>query len=76
MVAISDLKTHCLRLVGEVARRRTEIVITKRGKPIAKVVPVGEAPATEVLSRLRGTLTGGERVTDFDTGVVWSAGRK
>jgi prevent-host-death family protein len=74
-VAISELKAHCLRLVDEVARRRSVLVVTKRGKPIARVVPLDDAP-DDALTRLRGTVIGGDRVEDFDTGVVWEAQRR
>jgi len=75
-VAISELKAHCLRLVDEVARRRWELVITKRGKPIARVVPLETAVGDDRLARLRGTLVGGDRIEDFDTGVEWEANRR
>ena len=75
-VAISEFKAHCLRLVDEVARRRSVLVVTKRGKPIARVVPLDDAPADDPLTRLRGTVIGGDRVEDFDTGVVWEAQRR
>jgi len=74
-VAVSELKTHCLRLLGEVARQRRELIVTKRGKPIARVVPFGEVRQDEVLARLRGTLIGGEKVEDFETGLRWEAAR-
>lgn len=76
LVAISELKAHCLRLVDEVARRRSELVITKRGKPIARIVPLNDLPADDPLTRLRGTVVGGDRVDDFDTGIVWDAQRR
>ena len=72
-VAISALKTHCLRLVDTVARERRELIVTKRGKPIARIVPMGEVTVNEALTRLRGTLIGGNRLEDFDTGTVWEA---
>jgi prevent-host-death family protein len=75
-VAISELKAHCLRLVDEVARRRRELVITKRGKPIARVVPLESVGDDDRLARLRGTLVGGDRIEDFDTGVEWEANRR
>ncbi len=75
MVAVSELKAQCLRLVDEVARRRCEIVETKRGKPIARVVPLDDVPPDAALTRLRGTVMGGDRVEDFDTGLVWKAQR-
>ena len=75
-VAVSELKTHCLRLVDKVARERRELIVTKRGKPIARLVPMDDMNANETLNRLRGTLIGGDRVDDFDTRTVWEATRK
>ncbi len=75
-VAVSELKAHCLRLVEEVARRRRELIITKRGKPIARVVPLDAPSDDDALERLRGTVTGGDRVEDFDTGATWEASRR
>jgi len=75
-VAISELKAHCLRLVDDVARRRRELIVTKRGKPIARIVPLDDSPPDDALARLRGTVIGGDHVEDFDTGVVWEAQRR
>jgi prevent-host-death family protein len=75
-VAISELKAHCLRLVDDVARRRRELIVTKRGKPIARIVPLDDSPPDDTLARLRGTVIGGDHVEDFDTGVVWEAQRR
>jgi prevent-host-death family protein len=43
-VTAAEFKAKCLRLMDEVAKGRTPLVITKRGKPIAKLVPVEETP--------------------------------
>ena len=43
-VAAADFKANCLRLMDEVARQRRPIIITKRGKPVAKLVPVENSP--------------------------------
>jgi prevent-host-death family protein len=43
-VAAADFKANCLRLMDEVARQRRPIVITKRGKPVAKLVPADDSP--------------------------------
>lgn len=34
-------KAQCLALLDEVAQTGASLVVTKRGKPVAKVVPVG-----------------------------------
>lgn len=35
-------KANCLRIMDEVAKSRSSVIVTKRGKPIAKLVPVDE----------------------------------
>ena len=35
----SKFKATCLAVLDEVARQKTRIIITKRGKPIAEVIP-------------------------------------
>lgn len=73
-VAISELKTHCLRLVEKVGRERRALIITKRGKPIARIEPIEGAFGDDQLARLRKMgVSGGDRVEDFDTGVEWDA---
>jgi prevent-host-death family protein len=37
-----EFKVHCLKVMDEVQSKREAVVITKRGKPVAKLVPVGE----------------------------------
>jgi len=39
-VTAAEFKAKCLRLMDEVAKHRTTLVITKRGKPIAKLMPI------------------------------------
>ncbi len=38
-MAISKFKAHALKVLNEVAKSQETIVITKRGKPLAQVVP-------------------------------------
>ena len=35
-----EFKAHCLSVMDEVQAKREAVVITKRGKPVAKLVPV------------------------------------
>lgn len=74
-VGVTELKARCLRLIDEVARQRREVLITKRGTPVARLVPIAEAPADHALG-LRGTLIGGDDLADFDTGILWEAARR
>jgi prevent-host-death family protein len=35
-----EFKTRCLAIMDEVQARREPVVITKRGKPVAKLIPM------------------------------------
>lgn len=65
-------KAQCLRLLDEVAATGETIVVTKRGKPVAKVEPVEEPPS------LKGSVV--YLVDDdellFSTGEVWDVERE
>jgi len=39
-MAAGEFKVHCLSVMNEVQSKREAVVITKRGKPVAKLVPV------------------------------------
>ena len=38
-LAITDFKAHALQVLGQVAETRESVVVTKRGKPLAEVIP-------------------------------------
>ncbi len=46
-------KTNCLRVMDDVQAKRKQVIITKRGKPVAKLVPFDEEPV-----RLFGSMKG------------------
>ncbi len=72
-VAAAKFKSQCLALMDEVEHKRKEIVITKRGRPVAKLVPV-DAAANPLFGGMRGT----GRVTGdivSPVGVRWHAQR-
>lgn len=52
-ISAGEFKAKCLRLMDEVQETRQPLVITKRGKPVAKLVP-----ADETRPRLFGALKG------------------
>ena len=39
-VSASEFKATCLELMDEVARTRSELVVTKHGRPVVRVSPV------------------------------------
>ena len=54
-VNIREAKTHLSRLV-ERAAAGEKIIITKSGKPVAKLVPITEEMAPRVLGSMRGQI--------------------
>ena len=69
-MAAGKFKDLCLRTLDEVARTKSTIVITKRGRPVAELVPCGPAPAGRGLA---GSVL--KEVGDpFGTHEPWDAG--
>ena len=69
-ICAGNFKAKCLQLLNEIAERRETLVITKRGKSIARVIPVErEQP---LFGALRGSV-----VVEYDiispTGSEWEA---
>ncbi|MGA7854281.1 MAG: type II toxin-antitoxin system Phd/YefM family antitoxin [Candidatus Acidiferrales bacterium] len=48
-----SFKTNCLAVMDEVQAKRETVVITKHGKPVAKLVPVN-AEADDIYNFLAG----------------------
>jgi prevent-host-death family protein len=55
-VPAGEFKARCLKLMDEVRATRRPIVSTKRGKPVARLVPV-EEEMPSIFGRMRGTVT-------------------
>jgi prevent-host-death family protein len=53
-IAAGEFKARCLRVMEEVKKYRTAVVITKKGRPVAKLVPP-DVPATDVFGCMAGT---------------------
>ncbi|MBM4267523.1 MAG: type II toxin-antitoxin system prevent-host-death family antitoxin [Deltaproteobacteria bacterium] len=43
-----EFKAKCLRVLDDVAASRHEVIVTKRGKPVAKVVPIAPTGAVPI----------------------------
>ena len=70
-VSAANFKTNCLRLMDEVAQRRMPLIITKRGKPIAKLVPLDDKPI-DIFGRMAGTIKICGDIIE-PTGEAWEA---
>jgi prevent-host-death family protein len=56
-IAISKFKARCLSLLQEVSKTRTPLRVTRRGKPIADVIPASsEGDERSWIGSLSGTV--------------------
>lgn len=74
-MAASEFKARCLRVMEEVRTRRESVLITKRGRPVARIVPV-EKPQEDIFGCLKGIV---QITGDIEAPVVpfsdWEQGR-
>jgi prevent-host-death family protein len=53
-MAAGVFKANCLKVMDEVQTKRISVVITKRGKPVAKLVPVDDRKKDAIFGFFRG----------------------
>jgi prevent-host-death family protein len=54
-VAISEFKAKCLALIDQVQKTKKPILITRRGKPVAEVVPPTPVRSNDWIGSMAGT---------------------
>lgn len=72
-IAISDFKATCLAVLERVCRTGTSIIVTRRGEPVAEIVPPSLASTGNAwLGSMRGTATiTGDIVSPPSTSAEW-----
>lgn len=72
-MAAGEFKARCLTAMDEVNKTREPLLVTKRGKPVVKLVPA-EKPTKTFLGRLEGVM---EIVGDIESPIeppeAWEA---
>jgi prevent-host-death family protein len=72
-VPAGEFKARCLQLLDDVASTGEALVITKRGRPVARLVPMPRAePPSSLFGALKGrVLSQGDLISPIDE--VWDA---
>jgi prevent-host-death family protein len=72
---VTKFKAQCLSLIDEVHDKHEEIIITRHGKPVARIVPFDEKPDS-IFGALRefGKITG-DLVSPVDDPESWECER-
>jgi antitoxin (DNA-binding transcriptional repressor) of toxin-antitoxin stability system len=68
-MTITEFKAKCLRLVNDLGP--AGIVLTKRGRQVARVVPAGLTSNRDLIGALKGKIT--VRGDIMSTGIRWHA---
>ncbi len=55
-MAAGEFKAKCLKLMDRVNRTHETVTITKRGIPVAKLVPVSEKKSGKIFGSLSGCI--------------------
>ncbi|MCU0835094.1 MAG: type II toxin-antitoxin system prevent-host-death family antitoxin [Chromatiaceae bacterium] len=53
-ISAAEFKAKCLKLIDEVAKSHVPLIITKRGKPVAKLAPIDEDTPKSLFGYMRG----------------------
>jgi len=56
MMPVSEFKAHALATMDEVASTKESVVVTKRGKPLVRVIPFDGLPKAHLPGKLAHTL--------------------
>jgi prevent-host-death family protein len=71
-VTTSELKARCAEIVSRVERQRTPVLLTRRGRPVARIVPIEESGVADLFGFARGSIAVvGDVVAP--TGIAWEA---
>ena len=69
-IAAAAFKAKCLALLDEVQQKQKEIIITKRGKPVAKLIPI-RTESADLIGLFKGKLKVKGNI--LSTGLRWDA---
>ena len=53
----AEFKAKCLKLIDEVAATHEPLIISKRGKPLVKLVPIVDETPKSLFGYMKGTVT-------------------
>ncbi|PKL38572.1 MAG: type II toxin-antitoxin system prevent-host-death family antitoxin [Spirochaetae bacterium HGW-Spirochaetae-1] len=56
-ISAAEFKAKCLRIMDRVNMYHEEVVITKHGKPVAKLIPYSSKPGHTIFGYMKDTVT-------------------
>jgi len=72
IIAAGQFKAKCMELMDLVNKNNEEIIISKHGKPVAKLVPLNNGHEKSIFGYLKNSVTMEKDIVK-STGVHWNA---
>ena len=72
LVKAGEFKAKCLKLMDTVEKNQIEIIVTKRGRPVTKLVPYRPNSAPKLFGYLQDLAIIHEDIIE-PTGAIWNA---
>jgi prevent-host-death family protein len=72
-MAISEFKAHALRVLDQVAESKESVVVTRRGEPLAEVVPFRGSDETPAPGKLSSALVFEKDIVSPIGEAIWDA---
>ena len=73
-VILSTFKAHCIAMLREAQRTSEPIIVTRRGRPLARIEPVSEPTPRRRFGKQRGRMTIKGDIVHADFSTDWEAG--
>lgn len=73
-VILSNFKAQCIALLREAQRNNEPILVTRRGRPLARIEPVHEPAPSRRLGRQRGRMRIKGDIIHTDFSADWEEG--
>ena len=71
-ISAARFKAECLKLMDQVNETHVSLTITKRGKPVARLVPAAQEKPAGFIGHLRGLVTEEQDIVE-PVGEKWNA---
>jgi prevent-host-death family protein len=75
-VSVTEFKSKCLSLLDGVGKNGGTIIVTKRGRPLAKVVPAPAEPRKSLKNLWAGEFSVPDEILMADTSDHWEVVRE
>ena len=74
-MTITNFKMYALKVIDQVSKSQESVIITRRGTPLAELVPFRTAGKKFALGKLAGTLVFEKDIVSPLGDEVWKTGR-